>query len=125
MTKYLYLKEPGWCYAWVNGGKIPIKPASTYLSSSREGTKTPDENLIHNSCVDMASLPRSHGITIGKNVKNLSIINVIRNGKLQPDVLNADYYKDDGLILSFCNIKSDDVCRKLKKKACVEIYSRL
>lgn len=40
---YVYLTRPEWAEPWINGGKIPLNPARNYLSSERNGTKTPDE----------------------------------------------------------------------------------
>ena len=121
MKKYLYLTKHEWCNTWVNGGIIPINPASFYLSPTREGTKTPDENLIHNSPVDIASLS-SFGFHM-ENVKDLTFTNNIYNGISLPSFANADYYKEDGLILSFCNRKSNEICKRLGKIACVAIGS--
>ena len=39
--KYLYNEE--FASTWINGGRIPIFPASTYRAVDRRGTNTPDE----------------------------------------------------------------------------------
>jgi hypothetical protein len=122
MEKYLYLTKHEWALTWVNGGIIPILPASTYLSKERSGTMTPDENRIHNSPVDVTKLP---GIKFseGAGVKNLTYTGNVFNGVKAPDVVNAQYYLEDGLILSFCNIKSRSIAQRLGKKACVKILN--
>jgi len=43
MPLYLYLEKPEFADTWVNGGSVPLNPASAYLSDTRSGTKTPDE----------------------------------------------------------------------------------
>jgi hypothetical protein len=120
MEKYLYLTKVQWVKAWIKGGKIPILLASTYLYDKRDGILTPDENLIHESPVDLKSLsPAIHF----SEVKKLSFINSYINGQRVPDIINANYYIEDGLILSFCNSYSKDIARRLSKKACVKILS--
>lgn len=119
MPKFLYLTRPEWVKTWVAGGKIPISLASTYRSAEREGKFTPDENLIHESPVDVASL-RPSGFHF-ENVHDLTFAGNTCNGQLLPSFTNANYYADDGLILSFSNVLSAEVCKRLRKKACVEI----
>lgn len=43
MDKFLYLNEVDFIATWVNGGRVPLSLASSYLSVEREGTLTPDE----------------------------------------------------------------------------------
>lgn len=95
---YLYLEKEEWADAWVNGGEIPITPASNYQSDERIGTMTPDENLIHESNIDLMSL--SPMIHIGKNtnIKSFNLLNCSVNGQPIPDIKDAKYYKEDGLI---------------------------
>ena len=119
MPKYLYLSKPEWTTAWVLGGTVPIALASTYKSHIREGILTPDENLIHRSTVDIASLSAS-GYHF-ENVKGLTFEGNSYNGELLPNTVDADYYVDDGLILSFSNRKSNSLCTRLGKAACVVI----
>ncbi|EIO4097996.1 hypothetical protein LQK61_004489 [Vibrio parahaemolyticus] len=119
MEKYLYLTEVEWADAWINGGEIPISLASSYLSESREGIYTPDENLIHDSSYPIPAF-RQFGIHL-ENVKNVTMTGNTFNGKKIPDVKNASYYKEDGLILSFCNELDTEIARRLGKKACVKI----
>ncbi|EGR2205853.1 hypothetical protein RCC09_004615 [Vibrio parahaemolyticus] len=119
MEKYLYLTEVEWADAWINGGEIPISLASSYLSESREGIYTPDENLIHDSPYPIPAF-RQFGIHL-ENVKNVTMTGNTFNGKKIPDVKNASYYKEDGLILSFCNELDTEIARRLGKKACVKI----
>ena len=121
MVKYLYLTEVEWAEAWINGGLIPISLASSYLHHQRDGIRTPDENLVHESPVDLKSLDPFIHIADGASVKRLTITNSTFNGQKIPDIVNANYYSEDGLILSFCNSYSEDIARRLGKKACVKI----
>ena len=124
MEKFLYLTKEDWVTNWVDGGVIPIFPASTYLSQSRDGTSTPDENLIHSSPVDVTSLPGISGLFgPGINFKNLTYVGNVVDGVRAPDVVAADYYKEDGLVLSFCNEMSSEIAKRLKKRACVKILN--
>lgn len=119
MNKYLYLSEEWHCEAWVNGGVIPIKLASTYLSNKRSGILTPDETLIHRSEFPVPRM-KEFGMHF-QNVKGITVKGCTYNGKKIPNITNAQYYNEDGLILSFCNIFSPDIARRLGKVACVEI----
>ena len=119
MHKFLYLTEQEWVNPWIHGGEVPIFPASTYLARTRYGTQTPDENLIHESPVDLKS-PLLNFLEF-QSVNNLTMIGCSSNDVTIPDFYNANYYMEDGLILSFCNKKSSDICSRLGKKACVKI----
>ncbi|NMY89784.1 hypothetical protein [Pseudomonas oryzihabitans] len=119
MKKYLYLTEVSWADAWVGGGKVPVSMASKYKREDRTTIYTPDENLIHDSPVDLKSLHPF--ISIEGNVKNLSITNSTFNGKRVPDIVNASYYVEDGGVLSFCDVFSPEIAQRFEKSACVEI----
>jgi hypothetical protein len=121
VEKFLYLTEPEWTRAWIDGGEIPINLASAYLSDSRDGIMTPDENLVHESAVPIPSL-RQHGFHFA-NVKNLTFTNNYSNGARLPDLHNANYYSEDGLILSFCNHFHVSTAERLGKRACVKIIN--
>jgi len=43
------------------------------------------------------------------------------NGKAIPKINNASFYKEDGLILSFCNSHDDEIATRLGKSCCVRI----
>jgi len=121
MGLYLYLNEHWHVDAWVTGGLIPISPASTYKSMERDGIFTPDENLIHNSAVDIRSLRGCVDVNPALGVRGLTMIGCERDGVPIPNFFNADFYEDDGLILSFSSRLTGVVARKMKKKACVKI----
>jgi hypothetical protein len=118
MEKYLYLTKHEWQDTWIYGGTIPINLASTYLRQKRDAIFTPDETLIHKSPVDLqtfwpnASFQNSRGITmIGCSV----------DGREVPTIRDADFFIQDGLILSFCNVASIDISQRLHKVCCVKI----
>lgn len=121
MFKYLYLTKLEWAEAWISGGDIPICLASTYLHDKREGTLTPDENLIHDSNVDLKSLSPIVHFGEGAQVKNFNMIGCSFNGVPIPDIVSANYYKEDGLILSFSNELSEEIARKLGKECCIKV----
>lgn len=120
MSLYLYLNEHWHADSWVNGGPIPINPASTYKSLERSGIFTPDENLIHKSEVDLFSLSPIFEFSDG-GVRGLSVIDCTQYGDPLPNIYKADLCEDDGLILSFSSRLSRIVARKMGKKACVKI----
>ncbi len=45
------------------------------------------------------------------------------NGVKLPEFKNANYYREDGLVLSFCNVLSEDIAKRLGKEACVKIFN--
>ncbi|MGJ0492858.1 hypothetical protein [Methylobacter sp.] len=117
MEKYLYLTEPEWADAWVNGGIVPISLASSYRSLERKGTSTPDENRIDNIPVDMLSLL---GLENVEHIKGLTMRNNYIGDKRLPDIC-GERYIEDGFILSLCNSYSTYIEAKLRKKTCVKI----
>ncbi|EKA4470923.1 hypothetical protein AKH05_23045 [Vibrio parahaemolyticus] len=123
MEKYLYLTEVDWASNWINGGDVPISVASTYLSAERDGIYTPDENLIHDSSTDLKSLSPLIHLADGAQVRGLTVVDCSFNGKKVPDIIDASYYTEDGLILSFCNEYSIDIAKRMGKKCCVKILN--
>lgn len=123
MDLYLYLNQHSHADTWVNGGLIPINPASTYKAMERAGIFTPDENLIHNSPVDLSVPNRVFDFGLNPTIKNFNLTNVVVGGIRMPDISNGSYYTEDGLILSFSKELSGNLARKMKKKACVKIPS--
>lgn len=122
LEKFLYLTHIEWAKAWVEGGEVPISLASSYLGDTRDGIYTLDENRIHDSPVDLTSL---RPFIYVENVKNFTFVGNTLNGKPMPDVVNANYYLEDGIILSFCNVLSGAIALRLRKKACVKIHNIL
>lgn len=119
-SKYLYLTKLAWAETWVRGGRIPISPASTYLSKQRDGNLTPDKNVIHDAPVDVTKLA---GIRIapGTNIVGLTIRNTGSGNVRNPDFANANYYREDGIILSFASRNRLSIAKRLNKEACVEL----
>jgi len=121
MYKYLYLTKEVWADTWINGGEIPISLASTYLHDEREGTLTPDENLIHESPVDIKSLSPMISFGKGGGVKGLTMTNCSINGGRIPEIIDANYYTEDGLVLSLCNSLNEAIANKLGKECCIRV----
>ncbi|OOL34024.1 hypothetical protein BOO94_30710 [Pseudomonas sp. FSL W5-0299] len=118
MGLYLYLNEHSHADTWINGGVIPIQPASTYRKLERDGIYTPDENLIHKSPFDLFSLSPVLDL---RGFGHFSMNNLMVNGVQVPNVSDVSLYEEDGLILSFsCRYKKKTAIR-MKKKACVKI----
>lgn len=117
-TKFLYLTKREWADTWINGGEIPIALASQYLSSTREGVLTPDENKIYDLPVDEKTL-LDHGVEIGE-ARNISL-KLTSGGRLITQFRNRNTYSEDGRILCFCNEKSPSLMKRFGKEVCVEI----
>ncbi|MGK5079658.1 hypothetical protein [Janthinobacterium sp. HLX7-2] len=121
MRKFLYLTQHAFQDAWINGGEIPIMPASTYLSDVRNGTSTPDENLIHKSKHDLTKFPLLDLSAPNAFLLNATIIGCSFDGIRVPDIVKANYYTEDGAILSFCHEKNAEIMNRLGKVCCVRI----
>jgi hypothetical protein len=129
VEKYLYLAKREWMSSWVHGGVIPINLASTYLREQRGTIYTPDETVIHDSTVDLGSIP---GIYL-ENARHMTLRGntVIEVGtffgkrtlsvKTHRPVVDGSFYSEDGIILSFCNTASAAIMKRLGKACCVKI----
>lgn len=122
MHKFLYLTKVEWVSAWIFGGVIPLSLASKYKRMDRDGIYTPDENLVHDSIVDLRSLSPFVVFGDSPNIEDFNASNNFANGVRMPDVKNASLYIEDGLIQSFCNVFDLNVMRRFEKKACVRIF---
>lgn len=121
MQLYLYLNEVWHADTWIKGGEIPIKPASEYKREERGGIYTPDENLIHKSEMDMMNLGGGIYFDPAGSYKNINIINS-DFGSGPVNITNANYYAENGLILSFSSALSQKVMDRFDgKKVCVKI----
>ena len=121
MSLYLYLNEHWHAETWINGGEVPINPASFYRRIERGGIFTPDENLIHKSEVDLTTLGPFLKVGPGSIIKDFTFVGCVVDDEPFPDITNADYYENDGLILSFSSRLTGVLARKMKKKACIKI----
>ena len=122
MQKYLYLTKVEWTSAWVEGGSIPLSLASKYKRMDRDGIYTPDENLIHESTIDLRSLSPFISFGDTPNVKGFTFTGNMFNGMPLPEVRNASFYIEDGLIQSFCNVFDIGIAKRLGKEACVRVH---
>lgn len=123
--RYLYLNELWYSKAWINGGKIPLSLASTYKSKERGGVKTPDENLIHESNIDIGPIfPLLSFFGLGDGMKNFTFKNVSIQGIDIPHISNASYYKEDGIVLCLSKVRDKKVAEKFgNKKCCLKILN--
>jgi hypothetical protein len=125
---YLYLTEESWIDAWISGGDVPINPASAYLSTIREGTKTPDETLqksiegMPDWVVggDNRAVPpfRVHP---GGDLTLRNLVVVQGSDVAQIESGRATNKFEDGLILSLSTRLDSMIAERLRKKACVQI----
>ena len=120
VAKYLYLAAESHADTCVRGGMIPIKLASTYLSDQRAATRTPDEGRIYDSAVDL-EVYQPVVRFVGDGFRNITLTKIFKDGQKLPDVFGASRYRDDGLILSFCNQNSEAVARRFNRQVCVQI----
>lgn len=119
MEKYLYLTKKSWVSAWVDGGEIPLNVSSTYLSQERQGTMTPDENLL-----DSSTHPYSiFGSSIHIEGTDIKIGQFYRDGSLVASDIVVNRKFEDGLVLCFANSFSAEIASRLGKEACVRIHN--
>jgi len=120
MEKYLYLTEPGWVNAWIEGGPVPFKVASEYLRDDRDAIYTPDENLIDSSTHDVKTFFPYISVDENADMKDCTFsINHEGIQLVSGAVINRVH--EDGLVVCMSNSASRDVCRRFKKVACVKI----
>lgn len=117
---FLYLNEIEHAKTWIEGGYIPMKRASSYLSSERSGTRTPDEVRQHRW--DGARPATFEGvIKIEGNVKDIRFTGTTVNGNHIPDT-RIDDYEEDAFVLCLSHTRSDELAKRLgNKKCCIEI----
>lgn len=120
---YLYLKKEEFKDTWLNGGIIPLKLASTYLSEERSEIYTPDE-LLQQS---LRNVP-AHVIEqiFGKSVNNAKL--EIHGGSISLNGLTFNNvhlkrHLEDSLILCLSTKLDKQIADRLGKKACVEIIN--
>jgi hypothetical protein len=128
MKKYLYLTKAEWANTWINGGVVPIKLASSYLSQERIGVKTPDENLVDNTPVPLSSLKEFIRIDNDSDIHDFTFAGNVSIGqdgrkRLLPNMYNVSRYREDVLVLCFSNTCSLNLLKKLEKAVCIEIES--
>jgi hypothetical protein len=122
MDVFLYLTKRQWAESWVNGGEIPISLASSYLSTVRSGTNTPDENLINDMNIDIQELRPLISVSEGGGFRNATFQGNFVKGRRLPDVHDGNYFHEDGLILSFSLRRSRELATRMGKEACVKIH---
>ncbi|MGS5088590.1 hypothetical protein ACVC7V_19085 [Hydrogenophaga sp. A37] len=119
--KYVYLQEEWMIKTWTDGGKLPIKPSSTYKSEERAQQMTPDENLILNSNISLQDASRAGCDFEG----NISLVSFERNryssGKPVPDIYIRELRHENGLVLCFANSFSNAIAARFNRKFCVRI----
>ncbi|PMU87117.1 MULTISPECIES: hypothetical protein [unclassified Pseudomonas] len=123
MHKFLYLTHASWTESWVHGGSIPLALASKYKRMDRDGIYTPDENLIHEAEIDLRSLHPFVSFGETPNVRDFTFTGNYFNGMPMPEVRNANFYTEDGLIQSFCNVFDVEIANRFGKTACVRIHN--
>lgn len=119
MEKFLYLTHAEWVEPWVSGGRVPLSLASSYLSTKRHQTLTPDETKIDNSSHDIKDYPFIKHV--GKGHSKTVIGNLYIGDALVAQNLHFDTAYEDGLVLCLANRKSNYIAKKLGKIACVRI----
>lgn len=112
--------------AWVNGGSIPIAPASKYLGH-RDGIYTPDEVAVVgtwgvNGSAEQALVAATK--SLGLSHVRFKGITFDTGSELIPvDDASVSCEERDSLILSFSKSLSAELATRLGKKAIVEIVN--
>lgn len=122
-VKYLYLKEHEHALTWINGGRIPLYLASTYIRSEDErgGVYTPDENIVRESTYDLRELPPQVNL---KNFRGGGLKVYVGNRATPIDQqvninwtnITSSHKEEDGLIFCLCNHKSKKTASRFQKK---------
>lgn len=119
---YLYLTRPGWADAWINGGSVPISPASKYLSQDRRGIMTPDEvRQRHVSFLSPGALETAE--ELGGGYIAFENCSIRYEDGTEEEVARGwvESEEQDALILCFSRLLSRSLMRRLNKRTVVRI----
>lgn len=115
MKKYRYLAELAHSDAWINGGEIPLFPASTYRAADRLGIFTPDENVQSTFNVDIKEFGFE---TDTIEVKNMLVI----GGGRPVQSIEGKRWLENGIILCLSSAPPHwDTMADMGKQCCVEV----
>lgn len=117
---FLYLKELSFADIWVQGGPVPMRPASNFLSDRRAGVMTPDEVKQR----EVFGLTPDQEVGLGGIFENADFTNVTYRTKDQVSEIQFGRVRnqlENSHILCFSRVWSGDLCRKLECVAAVEI----
>lgn len=122
---YLYLNEFGHVEPWTKGGDVPISLASSYLSETRDATRTPDELWqLKVEGLEPTSRPFfSKMFQFGPGEKNFVIQEcVVGDGDAMYPIDGwVQSHPEDSLILCLSRARSRELAERLKKVACIKI----
>lgn len=120
---YLYLTKPEWAEAWVQGGSVPISPASKYLSAQRSGTSTPDEVVQRyvDGTVDSAGMDMAQSFVRGLRGMSFKDCTVVGPDGRAGVITSAEYVYEDALVLCFSRSLSRRLMERLGKAAVVAL----
>ena len=125
-AKYLYLPQKSYADTWINGGDVPIYPASRYLDTVRDGTKTPDEVMqksITGASMNFLVEHRILEIAPGASVASLVFEDCVFNGVRVPGRIEIDQHPEHSLILCMSNAYDLTIMKRLGHKAGLRIPS--
>jgi hypothetical protein len=120
---FLYLRDDAWADTWVNGGKVPLSPASNYRreEDERSGIFTPDE--VRHVSLDGFDAPTEKFVesimsTLPPMVqfKDVSWFDGTNSGRLDGYVMQQDR---NSLILCFASIFSRKLLNRFGDKNAV------
>lgn len=123
MNLYIYLNHLDHVDAWIKGGLIPIKPASSYKSDDRSGVFTPDETITLDSSKELEAVRGMKlDVSNGGSIKNVVVVNSANDPRYLPNFQLSEYSHWDGWIMCFCLTQSAAIARRFKgKAACIQI----
>jgi hypothetical protein len=122
MCKYLFLNSLEHVNTWINGGSVPINPASMYRSTERVGTKTPDE-VMQKSVAGGSLLDLLPEVSLGGEgaMEDIVFTNCTFNERHIPGPLTYSQHPEDALILCMSKSGDKEIMQRLDKVACVLI----
>lgn len=122
---YKYLPKKEFISTWLDGGIIPLKLASSFFSTERSKTQTPDENRIINLKTKLSDddFNRSYKISTTTNLNiQISGNRIIKNGILVDDgSTNFKQKMIDGYVMSFSTKLSRQIANKFEMPFVIKI----
>lgn len=116
--KYLYLREVTHAHTWVEGGRVPLSLASSYLAQERKGIFTPDENNVI-KIREHAGHPAFVVADEKHRSQTFTWLSEDPDGRIVRRYMDVGYV--DGVVLCLSNSRNDETWFDAGKRACVQI----
>jgi hypothetical protein len=119
VPKFLYLNDATHVNAWVNGGEVPFRLASSYRAAERNGVFTPDENGVLKIRAHV-SQPATLTWNASEHSKTIMWLSSDQYGNVVPMAMDVGFV--DGVLLCLSNNRNDQLwAERAGKRACVSV----